>query len=225
MKIYHFSDTHTFHGLLTIPENIDIMIFSGDASNPRDPYLNKIELENFITWYSTIPVKYKIFVAGNHDTSIEKNLIKKSDFESNGIIYLENDYIEIEGLKIWGSPITPTFGDGWAFNKNRSKLHDVWKHIPDDTDIIVVHGPPKGILDSSYNRKNEMEFCGCESLRKRIHQIKPKLVLFGHIHNCEDIINSGTRTIPFLDTIFSNGTVVTDGKFGRVSSDGNIFDI
>ncbi len=118
MKIYHFSDTHTFHGLLTIPENIDIMIFSGDASNPRDPYLNKIEVENFITWYSTIPVKYKIFVAGNHDTSIEKNLIKKSDFESNGIIYLENDYIEIEGLKIWGSPITPTFGDGWAFNKN-----------------------------------------------------------------------------------------------------------
>jgi Icc-related predicted phosphoesterase len=70
-----------------------------------------------------------------------------------------------------------------------------------------------------------MEFCGCESLRKRIHQIKPKLVLFGHIHNCEDIINSGTRTIPFLDTIFSNGTVVTDGKFGRVSSNGNIFEI
>jgi hypothetical protein len=50
-------------------------------------------------------------------------------------------------------------------------------------------------------------------------------MLFGHIHNCDDIINAGTRTIPGLDTIFSNGSVVTDGKFGKLSSNGNIFKI
>jgi len=49
--------------------------------------------------------------------------------------------------------------------------------------------------------------------------------MFGHIHNCNDIINAGTRTIPGLDTIFSNGSVVTDGKFGKLSSNGNIFEI
>ncbi len=115
MKIFHFSDSHTYHGLLTIPEGIDMIIFSGDCSNPRDPYPNKLEVENFIYWYSKLPIKHKIFVAGNHDVSIERNLITKMDFQSNGIIYLENDYTEIEGFKIWGSPITPTFGVGLRY--------------------------------------------------------------------------------------------------------------
>jgi Icc-related predicted phosphoesterase len=225
MKIWHISDTHTFHGLLEIPENIDMVIHSGDATNPKEPYSNKVEMENFIYWFSQLPIKYKVFVAGNHDVSIEKKLITKLDFSSNGIVYLENDFIEIEGLKIWGSPITPTFGIGWAFNKNRVKTHEVWKQIPDDTDIVVVHGPPKGMLDLSYNRQNELEFCGDNSLMKRMLDLKPKLCLFGHIHNCEDIINAGTKKLSIRDTIFSNGSVVTDGKFGELSSNGNIFDI
>jgi len=223
MKIFHFSDSHTYHGLLTIPEGIDMIIFSGDCSNPRDPYPNKLEVENFIYWYSKLPIKHKIFVAGNHDVSIERNLITKMDFQSNGIIYLENDYTEIEGFKIWGSPITPTFGVGWAFNKSRTKTHEIWKHIPDDTDIVVVHGPPKGMLDLSYSRQNELEFCGDSALMKRMLDINPKLVCFGHIHNCEDIINAGTRKLSIRDTIYSNGSIVTDGKFGRLTSEGNVF--
>lgn len=225
MKIWHISDTHTFHGLLTIPENIDMVIHSGDATNPREPLPNKIEMENFIEWYKSLPIKYKIFVAGNHDTSIERKHITKENFKDNGIIYLENESVEIEGIKIWGSPITPTFGIGWAFNKQRMKTHEVWKQIPTDTDIVITHGPPSTILDLSYNRENELEFCGDTSLKKRIFEIKPKLSLFGHIHNCEDIINSGVRKIPNIDTIFSNGSVVTDGKFGKLCSNGNVFDI
>jgi Icc-related predicted phosphoesterase len=225
MKIWHISDTHTFHGLLTIPENIDIVIHSGDATNPKEPYSNKAEMENFIYWLSKLPIKYKVFVAGNHDTSIEKKLITKLDFASNGIIYLENDFTEIEGIKIWGSPITPTFGTGWAFNKNRAKTHEVWSKIPDGTDIVICHGPPKGVLDLSYNVQNELEFCGDSALKKKMISLNPKLCLFGHIHNCEDIINSGTMKLSIADTIFSNGTVVTDGKFGKLSSNGNIFEL
>ena len=225
MKIWHISDTHTFHGLLTIPENIDMVIHSGDVSNPQNQYLNKPEVENFIYWFSKLPIKYKVFVAGNHDTSIEKKLINKIDFQSNGIIYLENDFVEIEGLKIWGSPITPTFGTGWAFNKSRAKTHEVWSKIPDGTDIVVVHGPPKGVLDLSYDRLNQLEFCGDNSLKKKMLSLNPKLVCFGHIHNCEDIINAGTMKLSVSDTIYSNGSVVTDGKFGKLSSNGNIFEI
>jgi Icc-related predicted phosphoesterase len=225
MKIWHISDTHTFHNLLEIPENIDMVIHSGDATNPKEPYSNKVEMENFIFWFSQLPIKYKVFVAGNHDVSIEKKLITQLDFNSKGIIYLENSFIEIEGLKIWGSPITPTFGIGWAFNKNRAKTHEVWKQIPGDTDIVVVHGPPKGMLDLSYNRKNELELCGDNSLTKRMLDLKPKLCLFGHIHNFKDIINAGIKKLSIMDTIFSNGSVVTDAKFGKLSSNGNIFDI
>ena len=225
MKIWHISDTHTYHGLLTVPEGIDMVIHSGDATNPRDPYASEQEMLNFISWFGSLPIKHKVFVAGNHDLCIERNLITKIDFMKNGIVYLENDYTEVEGLKIWGSPFTPSFGQGWAFNKKRSALHDVWKQIPDDTDIVVVHGPPKGILDLAYHQLNCLEFCGDEALRKRMYLLNPKLCLFGHIHNNEDIINAGTMKLSNHDTIYSNGSVVTDGKFGKLSSHGNTFEI
>ena len=225
MKIWHISDTHTYHGLLKVPEGIDMVIHSGDATNPRDPYASEQEMLNFISWFGSLPIKHKVFVAGNHDLCIERNLVTKIDFMKNGIVYLENDYTEVEGLKIWGSPFTPTFGEGWAFNKRRDKLHDVWKQIPDDTDIVVVHGPPKGILDLAYHQLNCLEFCGDEALRKRMYLLNPKLCLFGHIHNGEDIINAGTMKLSIGDTIYSNGSVVTDGKFGKLSSHGNKFEI
>lgn len=223
MKIWHISDTHTYHKLLTVPNGIDMVIFSGDCSNPMDPYNNEPEVRDFIHWFKCLPIKYKIFVAGNHDTSIEKGFVTKKDFEDYNIIYLENEHIIIEGIKIFGSPMTPAFGNGWAFNKVRHKLDRIWSSIIDsDVGIIVTHGPPKGILDLGIDRNNRMEFCGCKSLMNVIKSINPKLVLFGHIHTCGDIINAGTRTIDELDTIFSNGSVVTDGKFGKLSSNGNI---
>lgn len=224
MKIWHISDTHTYHGLLEIPKDIDMVIFSGDCSNPRDPYKNEQEVRNFITWFDSLKIKHKIFVAGNHDTSIERRLITKENFSSCGIHYLENESIEIEGIKIWGSPHTPTFSD-WAFMKARNKLNRVWDSIPEDSDIIVVHGPPKGILDLAYNRDNKLEYCGCNALRKRVLAIEPKLCLFGHIHNNDDNLNAGTMKLSAYRTIFSNGSVVTDGKFGKLSSNGNILEI
>jgi Icc-related predicted phosphoesterase len=225
MQIWHVSDTHTYHDLLEIPSNIDMVIHSGDCSNPRDPYSNEPEVRNFIDWFKTLPIKHKIYVAGNHDTSIEKRLVTKKDFEDYNIIYLENDYITIEGIKIFGSPHTPQFGY-WAFMKDRSKINRVWENVDNDVDIFVVHGPPKGILDLSYSREGVLEYCGCNALKKHIlNRIKPKLCLFGHIHNTEDIINAGTLKLSDYTTIFSNGSVVTDRKFGKLTSNGNIFEI
>ena len=224
-KIWHIGDTHTYHNLLTIPEEIDLVIFSGDCSNPRDPYNNEPEVRGFLHWFKNLPIKHKVFVAGNHDSSIEKGLVTKDDFADNGIIYLENNHITIEGLKIWGSPHTPSFGN-WCFMKQRAKLDKVWKQIPDDTDIVVVHTPPKGILDLAYNRDHTLEFCGCSALKKRVLSLPNlKLVCFGHIHNNKDIINAGTMKLSIQDTIFSNGSVVTDGRFGKLSSNGNIIEL
>jgi Icc-related predicted phosphoesterase len=211
---------------LYIPENIDMVIFSGDCSNPRDPYNNEVEVRGFIDWYRSLKIPYKIFVAGNHDTSIEKRLVTKKDFEWHNIIYLENESVTIEGLKIFGSPYTPSFGYGWAFNKERHKLDRMWDKIIDiDTDIIINHGPPKGVLDISFDRNGNMERCGDKSLMNRVIEVRPKLVLFGHIHNCEDIINQGVLQLSTLPTKFSNGSVVKDGRFGVLSANGNVFEI
>jgi Icc-related predicted phosphoesterase len=222
-KIWHISDTHTYHSLLTVPENIDIVIFSGDCSNPRDKYANEKEVRDFINWYGKLPIKTKIFVPGNHDTSIEGGLVTIGDFIENDIILLNHSYFKIDGIKIFGSPYTPSFGDGWAFNKARHNLHSLWDSVKTDVDIFITHGPPKYILDSAFNKNHKVDFCGCNALRSiLLTKIKPKLVLFGHIHNNEEIINAGVLKLSAYDIIFSNGSVVTDGKFGKLSSNGNI---
>jgi Icc-related predicted phosphoesterase len=202
-----------------------MVIFSGDCSNPRDPYANESEVRAFIDWFSKLDIQYKIFVAGNHDTSIERGLVTMGDFWNKGITYLEDDGVTIEGIKIWGSPCTPTFGQ-WSFMKSRETINRIWQHIPDDTDILIVHGPPKGILDCSYSRDGVYERCGCNALKKHVlNRIQPKLMCFGHIHDHEDIINQGVLKLSSHKTTFSNGSVVKDGKFGILSSNGNIFNI
>jgi len=227
MKIWHFSDTHTYHDLLKVPEGIDMAIFTGDCSNPKDPYMNEPEVREFIRWYGNLPIKHKIFVAGNHDTSIEKGLVVEADFEGYNIIYLENNYALIEGIKIFGSPNQPTFGNGWAFNKARHSLDAHWQNVDDDVDIFAVHSPPQTILDLNYQRPGPgIENTGCAALKRHIlGRIKPKLCLFGHIHNTGDFINAGVLKLSAYDTVFSNGSVVTDGKFGKLSSNGNILEI
>lgn len=223
MKIWHISDTHSYHGLLEIPDNIDMIIHSGDFSNYKDFYKNKPETLDFLEWYSSLNIKYKILIAGNHDAfpaiyPLEfKKLCKDKD-----LIYLENEPIIIEGINIFGTPLQPTFAN-WYFQKARHKLDEYWKLIPENTDILVVHGPPKGILDLSYSRDSKLEYCGCKSLRNHIlNRLDLKYCLFGHIHNVDDIINAGIIKLSINDTIFSNGSVVTDGKFGKLSSQGNI---
>jgi len=225
MTILHISDTHGFHNQFPKEtfEGIDMVIHSGDCSNSSYLQQSILEITNFLNWYEMLKVPYKIFVAGNHDTAIARRAIKEADIEMRGIMYLENESVEIEGIKIWGSPITPTFGD-WSFMKARDKTHEVWKEIPDDTDILIVHGPPKGVRDLSYDRSNNLEMCGDLALAKRIMAIKPKQVLFGHIHNCKDIENQGISVYSRLPkTIFSNGSCVEDGKFDKgLTSFGNV---
>ena len=216
MKIWHISDSHGFHEELKIPEDVDITIHSGDCSNIKSKYENSSEVLKFLDWFSQINCPFKIFVAGNHDTSIEGNLVTKEDFKKRNIIYLENDFVTINDKIIWGSPYTPTFGTGWAFNKAREKINRIWENIPDNVNILITHGPPKGILDLSYNRNNELEYCGCSALLKRINNLKElDCSLFGHIHDNQNNFNSGIFYNNATKVTFSNGSVVLDGKFNK----------
>jgi Icc-related predicted phosphoesterase len=92
--------------------------------------------------------------------------------------YLLDEELELEGLKFYGSPYQPEFCN-WAFNLPRGpQLARKWAKIPDDTDVLITHGPPGGILD----RVAGGELVGCNDLRKRVKEINPKLHVFGHIH-------------------------------------------
>lgn len=230
MKLLHISDTHGFHQQMPEKsfEDIDVVVHSGDCSNYMDPFRNSYEVRSFIDWYAQVPCENKIYVAGNHDTSIERRLVRPEDFKDAGIIYLENESVTIDGVKFWGSPHTPTFGD-WAFMKKREKINMVWQAIPDDTDVLITHGPPKGVRDLSFDRDGSLEMCGCSALMKRCWALRNtlRLVCFGHIHNMDGVdTNQGVSYYSKTKTVFSNAACVYDGRFDKgLTSFGNAIEI
>lgn len=176
-KIVCLSDTHNCNEQIAVPDG-DILIHAGDATVRGTQY----EVEEFLIWFSSLPHKYKIFVAGNHDWLFENdNRFARLLVANFNIKYLQDSSVEIEGFKIYGSPWQPRFYD-WAFNlMSGAEIAEKWKLIPDETDILITHGPPHGILDE-VRRKFFVENTGCEELRKKVEEIRPKLHIFGHIH-------------------------------------------
>jgi len=169
MNFTLISDTHGFHLDLKLQPG-EVLIHSGDITE----YGTEDEVIDFLRWFAKQPFEYKIFIAGNHDIFLEECCTAKlKKIIPAGIVYLQNSAFEINGLNIYGSPVTPYFL-GMAFNKRRGNdIKKVWSKIPENTDILITHGPPIGILDNQN---------GCEELIKKVESVKPKLHLFGHIH-------------------------------------------
>jgi Icc-related predicted phosphoesterase len=174
LEIHAISDTHNKHKQFTLPGG-DILIHAGDATSMGRPE----EIQRFLDWYAQQDYSHLILVPGNHDWGFEKDwLMYKQMCEDRKIHLLFDSGVEVEGIKVWGSPVQPWFYD-WAFNRHRGadiKRH--WDEIPVDTEILVTHGPPYGILDHT----PRMENVGCKDLLARIYETKIKLHIFGHIH-------------------------------------------
>jgi len=183
MKIICISDTHTKHNQIpsqyidNADGSIDMIIHAGDVSSRG----YKTEVINFLNWYNDLNFKYKILIAGNHDFYFEEakpEEIKETLLEFPNIIYLNDSGVEIEGFKIWGSPVQPWFYN-WAFNRTSSMINEHWEKIPIDTNILITHGPMRGYLDLT----DRGEPVGCPLLRNKISDLKNlKLHVCGHIH-------------------------------------------
>jgi Icc-related predicted phosphoesterase len=193
-KILCISDTHGKHNQIPLEwlEEADIIIHSGDISNVG----GLREIENFCEWFSSLSqYKHKIFIAGNHDFGFEKDPIDTTRIvrEYPNIVYLEDSMVEVEGLKIYGSPWQPEFFN-WAFNLERgSEILEKWNMIPLDTDILITHGPAYGECDWVVPRKKHggehVKFTdggcvGCEDLLDVIlNKVCPKFHISGHVHS------------------------------------------
>ncbi len=218
MKIQAISDTHGMHDRIKIEKDIDFLIHCGDSTNYYDLYRNEIEFNDFLNWFNKIDVKHKILIAGNHDAWSMRNYNKERVKEC-GIIYLEHEYANIEGLKIFGSPYTPQFCN-WYHMKDRSKLDRYWQVLEPNIDILITHGPPMGILDLSRDRDNVLEYCGDRALLNHVLRVKPKYHLFGHIHDNQDCLNQGHLIREGIN--FMNVSCVTDGRFNYGPSSNGI---
>ncbi len=173
MKVCCLSDIHGF--LPKVPE-CDLLILAGDYCptsniNKQFAWFNKF----FAPWLERQTAKV-IGVAGNHDWIFEKR--PESVPEMNWT-YLQDSRVTWNGFNFWGSPWQARFWD-WAFNADEEFMEHKWSLIPDDTDILILHGPPHGYGDFSPFGKVHT---GSPSLTKRILEVKPQLVVAGHIHS------------------------------------------
>jgi len=196
MTIICISDTHGRHREVELPGG-DLLIHAGDISNGREQ-----QVRDFLDWFIAHPHRYKVFIGGNMDRPLEARPQHYRDQLPERVYYLENDELDIEGIKIWGSPVVPRFVG--AFNYERGpELRHFWKQIPDDINLLVTHTPPYGILD----RTSQGKSVGCEELAERVKQIQPKLHLFGHVHE-----SYGRREME--NTIFINASYI-GGRSGQ----------
>ena len=194
MKITAISDTHNKH--FQIPSKYllggDCILHSGDISGRG----SRNEIETFLDWYSELPYTHKIFIAGNHDFFFEgapEYEIEAVLANYPNIIYLNDSGVEIDGFKIWGSPVQPWFHN-WAFNKKGDEIVKHWDMIPLDTHILLTHGPIYGYLDKT----RAGDLTGCPYLLDKLKDFTNlKLHQCGHIADGPLLINASVLNLSY----------------------------
>lgn len=201
MKHVLISDTHGDYTLLAGLPPADVLIHCGDATR----FGSRGELREFAQTFSQVPSAVKILIAGNHDGCFQKHPEESRHIvREHEVIYLEDESVTIVGIKYYGMPWTLEFYD-WSFMTDEAGMLDKLNNVPVDTDVLITHGPPKHILDLAVG-----EHAGSIALRTEVQwRIKPKLHVFGHIHE-------GYGTQQFGETMYVNCSLL-DGYYQPVN--------
>jgi len=198
------SDTHGRHRCLTdsLPAG-DVLLHAGDFSMNGE----LSEMLDFGSWLASLPYSKKIVTAGNHDVTLDHEFAQDHDYAdvlveehrdkffdacADSVIYLEDREASISGIRIYGSPYQPEFGD-WAFKLRRGPdAANRWSKIPEGIDILLVHGPPLGRGDKCEPAGN---LAGCADLLGAVQgRVKPKYCINGHIHEARGASSDGITT-------------------------------
>lgn len=217
MKIALFSDTHSFHGQISIPD-ADILIFAGDMTHCR----TSLDVSDFNGFLKQLPHRHKIVVGGNHDHMLARNPHKARMLLSEAV-YLLDEAVVIEGITIYGSPWHPLFNsracDAFALPRGKA-LKEKWDMIPPGVDILVTHTPPAGILDQDGPVSH-----GCSDLTAAVAALKPKYHIFGHIHRHHGMVKHGPTSYINCNVQGDNGVLrsalLLDYNSGELLEAGN----
>jgi Icc-related predicted phosphoesterase len=185
------SDTHNQHEKFEC-DGGDILLHAGDATLRG----TEVEILTFLDWFEKQDYSHLIFVPGNHDWFAERAPQAMAEAcQERNIILLNDSGVEVEGVKIWGSPVQPWFHD-WAFNRERGpEIKKHWDLIPEDTEVLITHGPPAGFLDfTTYANGVPKERVGCHDLIDKVLKTHTKLHVFGHIHEARGVEYIGPTT-------------------------------
>ena len=215
MRQIRIVSTSDIHGELNFKLPIgDILTISGDICPVRGSHSPTAQMfwlnDHFLPWcdglikdgmYSNIA-----FIAGNHDFVFKKVVnFPGSNFHfvlPPNVHYLQDSMIELMGVKIYGTPWTPTFGR-WAYMRDECALPGYFDNIPEGLDILLSHGPAKGwndvILQNYKDGSCNTDNLGSNALRDAIRRARPKWTLVGHIH-------SGLHSVSRVHTDYDDPT-------------------
>ena len=195
MRLLHLSDTHGKHHLLENLPKADIIIHSGDVSWAGTGK----EVVDFVDWFGALNYQYKIFIAGNHDYCLDRKKTERIQrFLPENCFYLYNSGVTIEGLKFWGIPLFLSADIAGSFPQ-------IMEQIPSDTDILITHQPPYGMLDFAGRTTY-----GCPDLLQAVLKIRPRYHLFGHIHDACGIQKSKYTTFVNAALVDENYELVNE---------------
>lgn len=204
MKILVLSDTHGKHKQVkNIDPDTDMVIHCGDATNHYIPHRNYYEWIRFIKWFTELPIKYKVYIPGNHDAYLYHHLNDAKDNLPENTFIIDRQFLTIEDITIYGDAYTLPFNN-WFFMNDEIQLSRIYNMISDqEVDIVVTHGPPYGIRDLN----DKGQHSGSKSLSEYVIKTKPKYHLFGHLHNVgSGIKNNGISVID--DVTYINASFV-----------------
>lgn len=207
MKVVAISD---LHGILPKVPRCDLLIIAGDVCpiHNHDVWFQYLWLEdNFANWLHRQPAKEIVGIAGNHDFALQKDPMMGPSLPWKYLLDKEYTY---KGFKIYGTPWVPNL-PSWAFYADTYALTNKFMAIPDDVDILITHGPPKGIMDISSPKYGSMS-CGSQELTQRLSDMRdqgnaPQLHIFGHIHESHGTVVGGDGLI---DTVWGNASMLDD---------------
>jgi Icc-related predicted phosphoesterase len=183
VRLVLLSDTHELHREVEVPDG-DILIVAGDFSCFSK---SAKALVDFNDWLGEQPHQC-VVVPGNHEFFLEADPSRRS-LLSNATVLI-NESVEISGLKIWGSPVTPLYGGAFGMSSAEDRRR-LYAQIPADTDILITHGPPYHILDFSLDSGTH---AGCRELLDAVIRVQPKLHVFGHVHAAYGIFRTDHTT-------------------------------
>jgi Icc-related predicted phosphoesterase len=188
MRICVISDTHQLENEIEIPP-CDLLAHCGDWS-----FFGRSEeaMDRFLAWFAEQPARHRVLTCGNHEYPVEADPDKWRRRVRNATLLL-NESVTIDGIKIFGSPVTPLYSGAFGMSSEPER-ESLWRTIPEDTDILITHGGPQGVLSGGG---------GCPALRRAVIRVKPRLHCFGHVHSAYGVH-------PTKNTLFVNAALLDE---------------
>ena len=156
MTILHISDIHGLHRQLAELPEADVIVHSGDFTQAG----TKHEALDFMNWFCDLPYRHKIFIAGNHEIIFNYYPQAARALVPDNIVYLEDGGFLYQDISFY------------CVSMRALQTGNV-PRIPGDTDFLVTHFPPEGVLDDGR---------GSGLLKEIVTERRPRYHLFGHVH-------------------------------------------